>query len=263
MAWDSRMISSKTGTGLADEIQQLCRGHNTRVGDRVATYLRQKFPADHRAKMIARHFGVAVATAYQWLRGERPNVMFLDQMIYEWGLDFVSAVFDIRSGEHSNKDKLESFLPMKEIKTELISCKNDLDFVLQLWQEAEGRYSEKFINFIVEKNLSERTVIFTPTDNSFEDFKIDLLGRSAAPWINDFGKNQLEINTIKNSKNIGGPEYISKLSGFLSEIGKNKTPVLFRNKWQRANKVFHWDALRLPLVVDDSVFVVSVTKHLT
>jgi len=262
MPWGWRMVTSRPGTAMSDEIRQLCRGHNSTVGDRVAAYLQQKFPGDHRAKRVARHFGVAVATAYQWLRGERPNVLFIDRMIYEWGFDFVAAVFDIRSEERSNKDKLQSFLPMKEVKTEIISEKNELDSILEIWKETEGRYSEKFINTIAQNNLIENTVIFTPTGNNFDDFKIDLLGRVAAPWINDFGKHQLQENTIKNSKNIGGPEYISKLSDFLSTIAGSKQPILFRNKWQRADKIFHWDALRLPMTIDDSVFVISVTKNL-
>ena len=65
---------------------------NLGIGLRVARFLRRTYPRD-RAKLIARRFDVSVPTANRWLAGYAPTTAHLEEMIAEWGLAFLEAVF--------------------------------------------------------------------------------------------------------------------------------------------------------------------------
>ncbi len=66
--------------------------HAVMVGARVAALLKAIYPR-HRAKLIARDFGVSVPTAERWLAGHAPTVGHLGAMADRWSHRFIEVVF--------------------------------------------------------------------------------------------------------------------------------------------------------------------------
>jgi hypothetical protein len=62
------------------------------VGPHVAAFLRLAYPR-HRAKRIAREFGVSPKTAERWLAGAAPTIAHVEAMVACWGARFLAAVF--------------------------------------------------------------------------------------------------------------------------------------------------------------------------
>ena len=63
------------------------------VGQRVAAWLRQTYPAGVRCKQIARDFNVSSPTVDRWLAGYRPIGGAFDQMVVRWGRAFLAWVY--------------------------------------------------------------------------------------------------------------------------------------------------------------------------
>lgn len=64
------------------------------IGERTAAWLRQAFPGDNRAKLIAREFDCDERTAKAWLAGEPPQLhRHWHAMVGKWGKAFLAFVY--------------------------------------------------------------------------------------------------------------------------------------------------------------------------
>jgi hypothetical protein len=82
------------------------------IGARIAMFLRSHYP-QHRAKTIARTFGVSISTAQRWLDGYPPTIRHFEQMYEVWGVLLIKFTFpDYHEDEYNinNKYEIESLL---------------------------------------------------------------------------------------------------------------------------------------------------------
>lgn len=77
------------------------------IGARLAFFLRARYP-QHRAKTLARTFGVSISTAQRWLDGYPPTIRHFEQMYEEWGQPLIRTVFPACFDGISPDDQMEA-----------------------------------------------------------------------------------------------------------------------------------------------------------